>query len=186
MAVDPLFWKNISDIRNALGLSQTVEGSSKFDALESAIRESKTVFFRVLESQQSISTLQGYVDTDNPANDNEHRRSMAKEAEFLLVKSKLLISLPALTLENPGVLQKDWNEEAVGRELSLEERMTLSSQLYQDALNILTILKGSKEITDISKGHVADLVSSTTPIRPGDSLHAGVSIYSDRSKYILQ
>lgn len=184
MSVDPLFWDNISAIKVALGLSLIEEGSSKYDSLESAIRESKTVFFRVLESQQAISTIQAYSKSDNPTTDQEHRRNMAKEAEFLLVKSKLLIALPALSLQSPGALQQDWNEEAIGRELSLEEKLNLSNKLQQDALNILVILKGSQQITDTSKGNVVDLAPSITPIRPGDGL-VGASIYDDRANFVF-
>lgn len=166
MAVAPLFVSNMTALKSALKLS----GSTQTDTatiIDRAVQEVRLGFFDHLGSTR-VTEIGTYSSTDNPSSTEEIARVKAETAEILWVKSKLLRDLPSLFMDSSGNTDQVWNEEGLTREANDREIKDKIASLEEQVFNLLGSLAGSENVGTATKA--STLNSSTTPIRPGQSL----------------
>lgn len=170
MAKQPLFNRNLEELKSALRLSGVCDVSSDASAIiDQAVLVVRGHFYRRLGLAR-VAELLTFAVSDNPTTEPEILRSIACTTEIKWVKRELLLTLPTHFADGGGSTLKAYNEEAPFRTNSEINIASQRKELREEIEENLEMLSGSETTGNETHVHVFDGTPDTTPCKPYDSI----------------
>lgn len=167
MAVEPLFWASMADIKSNLRLTGAA-ASDAVSLIDQAVEEVRVEFYyRLTKSRVDVLLALPYA--ENPDTDNETLRALCNAVELKWVKLKLLDRMPTLFMDAAGLQNEVWNTEAAFRQTGPSERERERTRLRKEVEAGLDILKGEEGHGE-TKSVKVKVFSPDSVTKPGGSL----------------
>lgn len=164
MAVEPVFVKNLDNLKASLRLSGTAHPDANQLFLDAATYARTRLYSRMGSS--GVDSIKATALTDNPSTDAQVVRAKAARLETLLVRLALLPVMDTLFADSSAQAQQTWNETGVFS--SQQPTSKEIARLEEEIEDLFAEVSGSES----SGGSQVSVIGPDTP-----NLPIGSSIY---------
>lgn len=168
---NPLFLTDVAEMQAELRLSGVPDGDAALAALNTALLEVRTGFYRRLGIERVGQLVDMDEETDAPESNEELLRALARTTEIKWTFVTLMDRLPMLFMDDSGGAWQQFNEQGTFRKLGLKEREEMRKRLLDEIKQNLEVLAGEQELgneTTVQGGAYGD--EHCPHPKPGDTI----------------
>lgn len=176
---NPLFIASTAALKAQLRLSGTAQPDG-LAMINTAMLEARLYLFRLL-GQTLISTLQGYVFTEDATTAEDFARLKANMCELALVRQHLLRTMPVLFMDSSGAKREAWNDEGFTRRAQQSEVAAEIERLQLDIDQWIAELVAADGVVqgDVQGGVMETLETTLPPLLITGSIQGGYAPADD-------